>query len=733
MGNKTNKEEVTLKSLLQGRSHGQILVMVAAAMVGLLVAAGLAVDGGFLMLRKAQFDRAVDAAALTGVTVVSATDNTSVDRANVRGRQILAANGVTIDTDDHCDMDGDTPILPDGVDYCGTWFNGMMPGAVRYHVVARWDVPTFFMPLIGFDTVPLVGTAVAEYFPLVDMYASDVNEQGMVQASMLSAFGPNACTISGDAYSPPHTGGSGAEPSWYKELNGIYTYRIAIPPEDDFPFDKVRVEIFDPDTYNVYVTNGTYYLRNGGMTTANCRTDLSAQRRSNACLLNTSDPVNPNWFLKVDEARGVLSGSSLIVDCGNIWQSNYGSDSYYPSVVTTHTLFRLFYYEQSSAGTLREVDLAYYMGKKDGDAEAPLTDIKWIAPGARADELSPGTAAVTSPPADVEERMPATAAEPAVNVESCAARTTMALNPYLGASGPMGAGECAPSVADETGQAHNFIIDLNSEVPGMYIDPNSGLRHIYLQVITQDGASENSFALWAGPGYTAEPAADFEGPMPAPADVNARQLQIVRALESATPEKLHSSHGIVIYGMGHMTTNWTTSVRTRFPLAYLGTEYSGQTLHIELFDNKEAEPGEIGSSTSGDGGASPFYFYFDTIPTENWTACYAHSLSDCTNAKDDDTNPRYPDSPDWTRISCFLPSTGSNSLSDCLGKGVTGVHPDMDNIWARYTFVVPTELNEVSAQRVPFYGGRLYVSYRGGIAESSTWKMTVDARPTLYK
>jgi Flp pilus assembly protein TadG len=50
------------------QESGQILVILALAMIGLLVAAGLAVDGGVLMMRKAQLDRAVDSAALAGVT-----------------------------------------------------------------------------------------------------------------------------------------------------------------------------------------------------------------------------------------------------------------------------------------------------------------------------------------------------------------------------------------------------------------------------------------------------------------------------------------------------------------------------------------------------------------------------------------------------------------------------------------------------------------------------------------
>src|SRR5512138_3187377 len=79
----------------QKRSPGQVLVLVAMAMLGLLVSAGLATDVGILMMRKAQFDRAVDAAALAGAPVAS-SDLADLKQANLRGQQILAANGITV-------------------------------------------------------------------------------------------------------------------------------------------------------------------------------------------------------------------------------------------------------------------------------------------------------------------------------------------------------------------------------------------------------------------------------------------------------------------------------------------------------------------------------------------------------------------------------------------------------------------------------------------------------------
>ena len=70
--------------------RGQILVLLALAMVGLLVAAGLATDAGILFVRRGQLDRAVDAAALAGVTRLNSSTDAAqaLQSANTRGQQL---------------------------------------------------------------------------------------------------------------------------------------------------------------------------------------------------------------------------------------------------------------------------------------------------------------------------------------------------------------------------------------------------------------------------------------------------------------------------------------------------------------------------------------------------------------------------------------------------------------------------------------------------------------------
>jgi len=251
------------------RQKGQAIVIIAMAMVGLLVAVGLAIDAGVLFIRRAQLDKAVDAAALSGVMVLAETD--SVPDANTRGLQLLGANGIVLagSAADCGSVTWGTPGTDD--DYCGQEQPGFIPGAIRYHVEAEAVSETYFMTILGFDDIPIQSQATAEYFQLVDMYASDLSNQGTLRVSNQSIFGPEQRPSYGDAFTPAATCNS----AW-NELQGRYTFRITIPAS--YSHNSVRVEIFDPDTGNqrdnsqldVYGVDGT---RNANVTPTGSQLD----------------------------------------------------------------------------------------------------------------------------------------------------------------------------------------------------------------------------------------------------------------------------------------------------------------------------------------------------------------------------------------------------------------------------------------------------------------------------
>ncbi len=662
------------------RERGQIIVLLALAMIGLLVAAGLAVDGGVLFMRKAHLDRSVDAAALAGVVRLSATNDLTA--ANTRGMQLLAANRIFTYTPVNCvSVDWATH------DYCGEQRLGRVPGAIAYHVEVRWQAETYFMPLIGINTVPLRSTATAEYMPMVDIYASDTSESGLLKTANQSIFGPGICTSYGDPVTPTNS-------AWYSELQGVYTYRIRIPDDYVNDFDEVRLEIFDPDTrnapdagtYTVYDLDGNAYTRN--YTNANsphttCRTSAGPGTQINPCLIDiwnnmpnnspikdTQKELNRFWFVRIDENRGAGGGTG---------DGTCAQPSAYTTRYNTRTLYRLYYLEQLADGTLREVDLAYYIGKNDDPAqpilgsspytaaqavaEAQATDMYWVSPGAPASERMPAYTYrdVFGPTFSTNVF---SAAEPETWVENCEA--------YRGANpAHTGALRCEGN--------GDFIVDLTTETPGIYVEPGSGARDIYLDIRGLSGASENGFELWVGPPLSADPAL-----YAAPAYVNARQAYVLRNQSNSID--VHMSNGIGLFGIGYLPMNSNVTDSVTIPLAYMPPEFGGQRLTVSLFD-------------SDSNAAPPISYFFDSIPPEDWTACYAPRGSDCADAGGQSSHLLGPDN---------IPN---------------------NNQWSSYTFIIPSELDPGNV--IPFYGGRLNVFYNAGQFDTFVWRMVIEARPFL--
>jgi len=647
----------------QPRQRGQIILILALAMVGLLVAAGLAVDTGVLLMRKAQLDRAVDAAALSGVVRLAETN--TLNTANTRGMQLLAANRIVTSNPVDCASVNWTVN-----DYCGARRQGSIPGAIGYHVEVRWQSETFFMPLVGFSTIPLRSAATAEYMPMMDIFASDSSEAGLVRTANQAIFGPSSCASMGDAYTPTCS-------PWHSELEGVYTYRIRIPASYLATYNQVRVELFDPDTsspanagtYTIYDLDGNSY--NGTCSDTNrwqpCLISIvNAMPANPADKRDTQAEFNPVWFVRIDENRTPVTNVGSCSGCG--------SPGSYTPAYNTRTLYRLYYLERRPDGTLQEVDLAYYIGKNDDPgqpggaaavAEAQATDMHWVSPGAPAAERMNsftyrdvfGGAASTNV---------FSVAEPATTVEGCDAYRTA--NPtHTNASRCEGDG--------------NFIIDLTSETPSIMVDPGSGVRDLYLDVRGLTGSSENGFEFWAGPPKSANPAL-YE----VPSNINARQNYIVRQ-RSAGNTGVHSSYGVGVYGIGYLPMNSNIGSPVTVPLTYVSTDYGDQTLNVSTYD-------------SDSGATPPIAFFFDTIPTIDWAACYANAQNDCN-----------------------LAAIGT-TRDDYVGPAGFG-----NNVWGSYSFKVPSELD--IGNPIPFYGGRLTAYYRAGYSDTFVWRILVEGRPFL--
>lgn len=311
---------------------------------------------------------------------------------------------------------------------------------------------------------------------------------------------------------------------------GSYHYRIQIPA--DYPYDIVRVELFDPDSIN-QITNTHTLSRTqrailNGMPASQVASCANPAQQD-ACALpthetNSQTPLaasNPLWFVRVDENRGTGTPG----ECGR-------PADYLPAY-NTQTRFELFYQQDTGGGGIVEVPLSRYTGQTgDGvrDTGNHQTDLTWLAPG--------GLGGV---PAD------------------CGSTTGGDYDPVT----------CPNGTA--AGSGRGFEISLSQHMTNTVVDED-GNRYLYLDVTSLSGASENNFEIWAGPPVYVTTLA---------ANVNERNLQLVNAPYA------FDSRGVHVYAIGQEPQNTNTYPYTNMvevPLAYIGPEYAGQVITLTAFD-----------------------------------------------------------------------------------------------------------------------------------------------------
>jgi hypothetical protein len=559
------------------REEGQSLVILAMAMVGLLVFAGLAVDAGVIYVTSVRLSRAVDAAALAGVVELPYEASlTSTNLADERAQQFLAANEIW--------------EIPDTEWFASARQSGIF-GTYRYAITATHQADLYFLPLVNIDHILLRDSAAAEYNPLVNMYANQTGNYGLEQTSNLAIFGPDLCTDFGDPYTPRNS-------QWYDELDGVYHFQLNIPGNyegaaEDLTrrynhgadtTDILRVEIWDPDCYNR--SNSTLTITNTVSLLPVTASGPSSRKQPCIIVLRdltppNNDPQNPFGFLRIDENRGHGAPPG---------DGTCNEPSSYTAAYNTVTEYTLYYYRTRADGSLERRDLARYTkGGADSDSD---TDMLWVSPsGSLPDD----------PPADG----------------------------WAGSS---------YGFTWDTGDG-NFEIDLDSEVPSIYVNPADGTRNLFLDIRGVRGSSENGFDIWAGPRY-----------INVPSEVNERNVDIV--LHAGD---YHSAAGATLFGMGHLPMNSNIQEVVTLTLAYVPAEWAGRTLAVSNFDNDA-------------GAAPPVTFLFDTMPSQRW-----HYDGDLSGPSVWATNVfTVPSAPDHTFYGGYLQVVYQAGGHDTFGWKITG-------------------------------------------------------------
>jgi Flp pilus assembly protein TadG len=566
------------------QQHGQSVVIVAFAFVGILAVVGLAVDVGFVYARRAQLSSAVDAAALAGVVELTRAQNEQQNALD-RAAEFLNANDIpesairyTLDNGLFAfDADPDSTTI----------------GARTFALTVTQEVELFFLRVIGRHSVNLTESATAANFPLADLYASRRVETGALSTSNQAVFGPHSCVDQGDPFSSElDSRAENFRARWLgNATQRTYRYRILIPEtyeqnvcavtgEDPASShcDVVRVELFDPDSVNKSGNTDTVVHTQIAIEEGEPPTEelsCGSQAHKNPCLIETGegnlgydlDQINLWWFRRIDENRGAGTPP------GN---GSCGEPSY-DVRYNTITRYTLYYFLRSTGGSIQRADLATYYGQAGDFVESRngswrdlhysnfnhQTDLRWVSPGGE-------------PSYD----------QPVAVPTYCFGSSS----PNGGCGGP----------GDEPGPGNGFEVDISEDLSNIVVDEGTGARYIYMEVETVSGASENGFEVWAGPRLYVNSSSS---------DVNARNVQITNDPSS------HSSYGVTVFGLGHLPMNSNFGNPVDIPLIYVGPEYAGTSVFVSNFD-------------SDAGARPPVTFYFDTISEDDWSLTFSRSGHD---------------------------------------------------------------------------------------------------------
>ncbi len=158
----------TMHSAAPQSQQGAILPLVAIGMVVLIAMAGLALDGGHMMLNKTRLQNAADAAALTAAKTLDATADEGL--ATNDALALFAANGAATGNDE-LGAEYTAGGITVSVQFSST-LNPFVPGTgpaeyVRVRAMG-FTFPSWLLQVIGFNNKTVDATAVAGPSPTIN-------------------------------------------------------------------------------------------------------------------------------------------------------------------------------------------------------------------------------------------------------------------------------------------------------------------------------------------------------------------------------------------------------------------------------------------------------------------------------------------------------------------------------------------------------------------------------------
>lgn len=226
----------------------------ALTLVVLVGICAYALDLSFLYTRRAQAQRAADAAALAG----------AFQLANFKGQAYAdtMANYYAA-RDENGDYENGKKDTTVTTTFPATDENGTVKYN-WYRVTIRRKEPLFFAPIFGFKNATVGVSATALYTTLAPISINGLGSYGVEGGDTnLSLFGPNGLYQNGDCYSVKKLNDQTTANPYYNAIDDAlannstairtagYNFMLNVPEG----MGQTKVEIFDPDCYNTPPTS----------------------------------------------------------------------------------------------------------------------------------------------------------------------------------------------------------------------------------------------------------------------------------------------------------------------------------------------------------------------------------------------------------------------------------------------------------------------------------------------
>lgn len=238
-----------IKSLLQKREKGQVLVIMGLIFIGLVAVIGLAIDLGLVFVAYSRLNRAVDAAALAATGEFKR--NYTITEMEAAAKQLLKLN----------DIDG-TNALSIVVQTCENAAGDpelcTTPKRKLVRVIVKQDVPLYFLSVVGIKTAPIEVKAISEAASLDVMlvldnsptmaydaprgYGSGVKVADPLICNAMDPFGTSTATPS---YDRPYTAGPDGLPGECHPFESLKWASINFVNRMNFEYDRVGVVAFN--------------------------------------------------------------------------------------------------------------------------------------------------------------------------------------------------------------------------------------------------------------------------------------------------------------------------------------------------------------------------------------------------------------------------------------------------------------------------------------------------------